>query len=187
MDTKYIHTEQLLNAKKAIEADLYPLKTFVAWVLFGKKDHISPGIAVIETKGRLLREHYGLSSEEIVARVSRFILASFVQYVNGQKTLKSFLLTNINFTLDRMMSDTRTLKAVEVPKILTTYSERERNSELLETEPNLENDTDQFAILDKIQTKRPFVKSEYNPAVVIRRKKVDPEMPTVLDLYNNAF
>ena len=187
MDTRYIHTEQLLNAKKAIEADLYPLKTFVAWVLFGKKDHISPGIAVIEAKGRLLRVHYGLSSDEIVESVSRFILASFVKYVDGQKTIKSFLLTNINFTLDRMMSDTRKFKAVAVPKIMMPYRERERDSEQIESEPNHEKDTNHISILDKIETKKPFVKSEYNPAVVIRRKKVDSEMPTVLDLYNNAF
>jgi hypothetical protein len=187
MDTKYIHTEQLLTAKKVIENNLYPLKTYVAWVLFGKKDHISPGIAVIETKGRLLREHYGLSPEQIVEKVSKSLLASLVQYVEGQKTLKSFLLFSINYDLDRIMSDTRRPEAVHVPKIMRTYRERELDSELMESGPSLDNDTNQISILDKIETKRPFVKSEYNPAVVIRRKKVDPEMPTVLDLYNNAF
>ena len=83
MDIKHIHTEQLLNAKKAIEPNLYPLRTHVAYTLFGKKDNISPFIATVEAKARMLITHYGLSAEQVVQRVSEFLLMSLVQYIEG--------------------------------------------------------------------------------------------------------
>ena len=187
MDTKYIHTEQLLGAKKVIETNLYPLKTFVGWALFGKKDRISPGLAVIETKGRLLRAHYELSSEEIVEKVSKFLITSLVQYVVGQKTIKSFLLTNINYALDRMMSDTRKVEAVRIPKAMRSYREREMDSQAMRAEHRLEDDDNEFEVFEGIEARRPSAGPAKDSKVLVRRKKLEPDVRTFLDLYDKDF
>jgi hypothetical protein len=187
MDTKYIHTEQLLNSKKAIENNLYPLKTFIGWALFGKKDRISPGLAVIETKGRLLRAHYELSSEEIVEKVSKFLITSLVQFVEGHKNIKSFLLTNINYALDRMMSDTRKIEAVRVPKAMRSYRERELDSQAMRSEHRLESDDNEIEIFERIEAKKPSDSPAKNFDVVVRRKRLEPDVRTFLDLYDKDF
>ena len=135
MDTKYIHTDQLLNAKKAIEPNLYPLKTHVAYTLFGKKDNLSPVIATVEAKARMLITHYGISAEQVVERVSQFLLMSLVRYIEGQKTIKSFLLQGINNILDRMMSDLRRKENFHVPMSVRKFREKELDSVLIGKEP----------------------------------------------------
>ena len=187
MDTKYIHTEQLLNAKKAIEPNLYPLKTHVAYTLFGKKDNLSPVIATVEAKARMLITHYGLSAEEVVDRVSQFLLMPLVKYVEGQRTIKSFLLISINHIMDRMMSDLRRKEMFHVPMSVRKLREKELDSVLIGTEPAFEDKDEGIEVFNGIKTKKPLMKPENVPTVVIRRKKAEPEVRTFADLYNGVF
>ena len=187
MDTKYIHTDQLLNAKKAIEPNLYPLKTHVAYTLFGKKDNLSPVIATVEAKARMLITHYGLSAEDVVDRVSKFLLMPLVKYVEGQRTIKSFLLHSINHIMDRMMSDLRRKETFHVPKAVREFREKELNSEFIGTEPVSEHKDEDIEIFDGIKTKKPSMKPEQVPTVIIRRKKSEPEIRTYLDFYDDEF
>jgi len=187
MDTKYIHTEQLLNAKKEIEPNLYTLKTHVAYTLFGQKDNISPIIATVEAKARMLITHYELSAEQVVERVSQFLLMSLVRYIEGQRTIKSFLLQGMNNSLDRMMSDLRRKENFHVPMTVRKLREKELNSVLIGTEPAFEDKDESIEVFNGIKTKKPLMKPEQVPTVVIRRRKSEPEIRTFLDFYDDEF
>lgn len=171
MDTKYIHSHQLLTAKNNIGANLYPLKTFVAWALFANKDYTSPGIATIETKGILLRTHYGMSTEDIVERVSKFLVMSFVQYVESQQTIKSFLLSCINYNLDKIMADMRRKEIVYAPKPNRTYSSKDIDSRPICNDTFLEKHDDTIGFFNGIKTKKPLIRQATSPTVVLRKKR----------------
>ena len=187
MDAKYIHTEQLLNSKREIETNLYPLKTHIAYTLFGQKDNISPFIATVEAKARMLITHYGLSAEQVVERISQFLLLSLVRYIEGQRTLKSFLLQGINQSLDRMMSDLRRKETFHVPKSVRKYREMEQDSELFGQQHDSGARNEDLEIFDGIETKKPVLQQSKKPTVVVRRRNTEPEVRTYVDFYDNDF
>jgi hypothetical protein len=187
MDTKYIHTHQLLDSRKNIEANLYPLKTFAAWALFANKHHISPGIAIIESKGKIIIEHYGMSAEDVVERISRHLIISIMIYEEGPKTLKSFLLSCINYSLDKIMGDMRRKETFQVPEPTRAYREREIDSRFMCNDTSPEQLDGRIEIFDDIETRKPSLRKPTTPTVVLRKKKTEPVERTFLDLYDDDF
>jgi hypothetical protein len=187
MITTYIHTHQLLEAKKNIDVNLYPLRTFVGWALFGKKDHISPGIGTMEFKARILSRHYGMAPEDIVEKVSRQLIISLMLYEEGAKTLKSFLLTCINYSLDKTMGMMGRKEALYMPKPIRAYREREVNTGLRPNAQPSKKYDDEIETFGGIETSKPAMPKSPTPAVVLRKKKAVPAERTFLDLYDDEL
>jgi hypothetical protein len=177
----------LLEARKNIDVNLNSLRTFVGWALFGEKDHVSPGIGIIEFKVRILLNNSGIAPEDIVELVSRHLIISLTLYREGPKTLKSYLLTCINHGLDKIMGS---IQRKEVFQSLKQNSPYRKSEEEFESSEKSSFQNEHVATVKKIaeiETTKPFLRSSSNPMVVLKKKLNKPVERTYLDLYDGKF
>jgi hypothetical protein len=187
MEIKHVHTLQLLEAKKAIEPNLYPLRTHVAHTLFGKKDFVSPVIATVEAKARILMTNYGLSADQVVDKVYQSLVMSLIQFVEGQRTLKSFLVYRINTILDRLMGSLGRKGPVGAQRPIRPYRVRDLDFREGGQETAFEKFESGLGRLGGVETRK-LGSSKPNPTtVILRKKEAASKDSTYLDFYDDDF
>jgi hypothetical protein len=187
MEIKHVHTLQLLEAKKAIEPNLYPLKTHVAHTLFGKKDFVSPVIATVEAKARILMTNYGLSADQVVDRVYQSLVMSLIQFVEGQRTLKSFLVYRINTILDRLMGSLGRKGPVGAQQPIRPYRVRDLDFREEGQEASFETFESGLGRFAGVAAGKPESSKSNPTTVILRKRRAEPKNSTYLDFYDDEF
>jgi hypothetical protein len=105
---------------------------------------------------------------------------------DGRKTIKGFLLTAMNFNLDKIMSSVERIESFPARHPIQTYHERTFISDFGHR-PKIPDNGDEVEVFERTNTKMPSMCIAKSPTVILRKKGSTPDARTFVDIYEDDF